>query len=290
MVKSMTGFGRSETNVAGVKIVAEIKSLNSKGLDIVIKLPKEYNEKEYELRNEIAQHVVRGKVSVSIYCETENEVEANLPLLNDRALDYYLKYHKTLSQHDNIELDFARLLLLPGVMDSTYTEEEKDNWPNIKLGFKQALDAFNAFRITEGKETGDEMVRIVKGIASKLVDIEIHEPARIENARDRLNKTLSELGPHVDFDKSRFEEEMVYWLEKLDISEEKIRLKQHCTYFNETLLSDPTAGKKLGFIAQEMGREINTIGSKANYFLIQQIVVEMKNELEKIKEQVLNIL
>lgn len=295
MVKSMTGYGRAEVVLEAGKIILEIRSLNGRTADIGIKsflLPK---DKEIEVRKKIADSLSRGNIDIFITFEP-NTAESARKINLDLAMEYYQQLN-SLSQMigaPNIYLDnpnqlLANILRMPEVMDAKKQEIiTEDNWVLVDQCLTEALEDINSFREKEGDVLAQDINDRVAKIQKYSFDIEEFEMERIENTREKILSRFAEL--ELEPDQSRLEQEMIYHIERLDLTEEKVRLRQHCEHFLETLEQDPQPGKKLGFIVQEMGREINTTGSKANHSEIQRIVVMMKDELEKIKEQILNIL
>lgn len=295
MVKSMTGYGRAEVVLEAGKIILEIRSLNGRTADIGIKsflLPK---DKEIEVRKKIADSLSRGNIDIFITFEP-NTAESARKINLDLAMEYYQQLN-SLSQMigaPNIYLDnpnqlLANILRMPEVMDAKKQEIiTEDNWALVDQCLTEALEDINSFREKEGYVLAQDINDRVAKIQKYSFDIEEFEMERIENTREKILSRFAEL--ELEPDQSRLEQEMIYHIERLDLTEEKVRLRQHCEHFLETLEQDPQPGKKLGFIVQEMGREINTTGSKANHSEIQRIVVMMKDELEKIKEQILNIL
>jgi uncharacterized protein (TIGR00255 family) len=287
----MTGFGLATADYENAKFVVEIKSLNSKFLELNLKLPKAYSEKELLLRNICSKDIERGKASVSINVERSEENQKGASI-NGTLLT---KYYKQL-EHINQELGAGSTNLLQAVLNFpdvvSYNEEELDEqeWSIIQKTFTQALENFNLFRETEGVVLRTDLELRIKNILELFARIEVLEPLRIPQIKTRLNQFLEENVGKINIDQNRLEQELIYYIDKLDITEEKTRLKSHCDYFIETLKSKDANGKKLGFISQEIGREINTMGAKANDAQIQHLVVGMKEELEKIKEQLLNVL
>ena len=285
----MTGYGIAETTYQSKKITVEIKTLNSKQIDLQLKLPTELRVYEIDLRNRIGNKLQRGKIDAII---TVTDTTSTQNAFDEAAVKNYVGQIQTICQNTSIAepLDMATLVFrLPGVLTAPETQYDEDFVKTIEQTLDEALDKVDAFRIKEGEILKNDLVMRSNLIASLLNDVEPYEKSRHETIKQRILKNLSELTADNKYDENRFEQELIYYLEKLDITEEKVRLRQHCNYFNETC-NDDQGGKKLGFIAQEMGREINTLGSKANEVDIQKIVVHMKDELEKIKEQVCNIL
>ncbi len=295
MIISMTGYGNAFAELPGKKLLIEIKSLNSKGLDLSIKLPGSFREKEMEVRTLLSQRLERGKVELYITSEKSADMPAysiNKPLF----LQYYGELKLLLSEltENNQEGLLQAILKIPDVLQNEKTEFEEEDWPKIAEGIESALLSVERFRSAEGHILKSDMRNRVHLILDLLDSISPFEQNRLNDIRERIttgfqNIMRSDL-TDVKPDENRFEQELIYYIERMDITEEKVRLKKHCDYFLETLNESTSQGKKLGFISQEMGREINTIGSKANDAPIQKIVVQMKDELEKIKEQLLNIL
>lgn len=289
MLQSMTGFGKASADFSDKTITVEIRSLNSKGLDASLRMPSVYREKEIELRAELAKLFDRGKIDVSVNVEYRTEqpsVQVNTVL----AEAYYKQLAglaKKLNQPETNLLDLV--LRMPDVTRSataTLTEEE---YKQLKQAFNQAAQQMTAFRKTEGAALEAEFIKRTDLILKYLDQVEKTDPERIEKIRSRISKNLEEFVGVEKIDRNRFEQELIYYLEKIDVTEEKTRLRTHIKHYTDTM-KEAGAGRKLNFIAQEMGREVNTIGSKANDAAIQQIVVLMKDELEKIKEQTLNVL
>lgn len=290
MVKSMTGFGKAEATLPNKKITVEIRSLNSKQLDLNLRLPGIYRQSEYEIRNLIARSAERGKVDVFVTVESQTVETA--ARINREAFREYLRQLNDALTFSGIDADYDALvpciMRLPDVVSTetaAITDEEHASLLSI-VG--QAAAELDAFRRQEGAILVADLLRRVELIETFLHEVEPYEKSRIEAVKTRIEEGLAQL--KVDVDRNRLEQEMIFYLEKLDITEEKVRLANHCNYFREVAASEEAAGRKLGFIAQEMGREINTLGSKANQADMQVLVIRMKDELEKIKEQVLNIL
>jgi uncharacterized protein (TIGR00255 family) len=291
MIKSMTGFGLASTDHENGKFSVEIKSLNSKFLELNLKLPRAFSEKELLLRNICSKDIERGKVNVSINIE-RGEESLKGATINAALLSKYYReleaINVTLGANSNNLLQ--AVLSFPEVI--SYAEEvvNEGEWDLVHSTFLNALNNFNQFRITEGEVLKTDLELRIKNILELFAQIEVLEPLRIPQIRSRLNQFLEDNVGRVNVDQNRLEQELIYYIDKLDITEEKIRLRSHCDYFIQTLKSKDANGKKLGFISQEIGREINTMGAKANDAQIQQLVVGMKEELEKIKEQLLNVL
>ncbi|MBR1463500.1 MAG: YicC family protein [Prevotella sp.] len=291
MIQSMTGYGKTVVDYNGKKIHVEVKSLNGKTLDISARIAPLYREKEMEIRQLIAEALVRGKVDFSIWIEKDTAVEATP--INAALVEYYYKQISDISVNTGIPMPqdwFSTLLRLPDVLTKTETEELSDEeWHAARKAIEEAVGNLVAFRKQEGAALQKKFCEKLDNIATLLAGIETYEKLRVEKIRNRIIDGLNSI-PEVEYDKNRLEQELIYYIEKLDISEEKQRLANHLKYFRETMEESDGQGKKLGFIAQEMGREINTTGSKSNLAEMQNIVVMMKDELEQIKEQVLNAL
>jgi uncharacterized protein (TIGR00255 family) len=291
MIKSMTGYGIASFDSGNTKYTVEIKSLNSKFLELQLRIPKAFSEKEFQLRNECNKQIERGKVSLSINVE-QAAASVKAAGIDTVLLKNYYDQLKAVSndlgEPTNNLLQLA--LGLPEVVkydEETVSEEE---WRIVEKTFQQALTAFQQFRADEGNVLEQDVKYRIGIIMKNLELVEVEEPKRVILIKERLNQFLSDAIGRESIDQNRFEQELIYYIDKLDITEEKIRLKSHCDYFIETLKNADANGKKLGFISQEIGREINTLGSKANDATIQKLVVGMKEELEKIKEQLLNVL
>ncbi len=291
MIQSMTGYGKSTAVFKNKKINVEIKSLNSKALDLSTRIAPLYREKEMEIRSMISKVLERGKVDFSIWVE-KDETQTATPI-NGAILENYYSQIKTISEEKNIPLPadwFATLLRLPDVMTRTEVEElEDEEWNVVQNIINDAIAKLVDFRTQEGIALQQKFTEKIENIGRLLKSIEPYEQCRTERIRQRLTDALEAI-PGIEYDKNRLEQEMIYYIEKLDINEEKQRLTNHLNYFMETMGNGHGQGKKLGFIAQEMGREINTTGSKSNLAEMQNIVVMMKDELEQIKEQVLNVM
>lgn len=287
----MTGFGLASTDHESVKFSVEIKSLNSKFLELGLKIPKAFSDKELYLRNICNKEIERGKVSIAITVERSEELQKGASINEILLKKYYnqlIEVNKSLGA--NIDNLLPTVLNLPEVI--TYTEEEasESEWKILEATFTKALKNFNQFRQDEGAILKADLELRIKNIMGFFDDVAKLAPLRIPNIKNRLTQFLEDTVGKVNYDQNRFEQELIYYIDKLDITEEQTRLKSHCDYFVETLKDKDANGKKLGFISQEIGREINTMGSKANDAQIQQLVVGMKEELEKIKEQLLNVL
>ncbi|HWD88791.1 MAG TPA: YicC/YloC family endoribonuclease [Mucilaginibacter sp.] len=291
MLKSMTGYGIAVFDSGNTKYTVEIKSLNSKFLELALRIPKSFSEKEFQLRNECNKQIERGKVALTINVE-QADATVKAAGIDKELLKHY--YNQLKSVSDDLGETSGNLLqlalTLPEVVkydEDTVSEEE---WKIVEKTFQQALANFQKFRADEGNVLEQDIKMRIGIILKNLEGVEVEEPKRVPVIKERLDQFLQEAVGREAIDKNRFEQELIYYIDKLDITEEKIRLKSHCDYFLETLKSADANGKKLGFISQEIGREINTLGSKANDANIQKLVVGMKEELEKIKEQLLNVL
>ena len=290
MIRSMTGYGIAEQTYLSKKITVEIKTLNSKQLDLQVKLPNELRASELDLRNQIAAKMLRGKID-AVITVTDTDLTQTYHIDQDIVKAYKEQIEKvSLSLGIAPAEDLAAILFrMPGIFNVPAENYDEAFIAKVSETLNQALDIVDGFRIQEGQTLKKDLLHRVELILSLLGQVEPYEKSRHDVIKQRLTKNLAELTTAGQYDENRFEQELIYYLEKLDITEEKVRLRQHCNYFNESC-DDDQAGKKLGFIAQEMGREINTLGSKANEVNIQKLVVQMKDELEKIKEQVCNIL
>ncbi len=291
MIQSMTGYGKSVVTFKEKKIHVELKSLNSKALDLSTRIAPLYREKEMDIRQLIAKTLLRGKVDFSIWVEKDAATDA--AQINAALVDNYYRQLKAIAAKSGMPepQDWLNILLrLPDVTSKTEAEElDGEEWQAVSQGIEEALAALVEFRKQEGAALYKKFTEKVGNITALLASIEPYEKARVEKIRARIVEGLKQI-PDVEYDKNRLEQELIYYIEKLDINEEKQRLANHLKYFRETMDDAPGQGKKLGFIAQEMGREINTTGSKSNNAEMQNIVVKMKDELEQIKEQVLNVL
>lgn len=285
MIQSMTGYGKEVIQLPSKTITIEIKSLNSKGLDLNTRVPSAYREKELEIRDLLAKSLQRGKIDFSIYIEVNGE--ATTAQLNEVVVKQYIKQLANVVNGDPVEL-LKMAVRMPDALKTEKEEIDDTEYKEILKGTNKALTAINKYRSDEGSVLEKDFMERIQGISKLLEDVIAVDPERIPAVKERLRKAISDIQEKVD--ENRFEQEMVYYLEKYDITEEKVRLKNHLDYFEATINSEDSNGKKLGFITQEIGREINTIGSKANYAPMQQLVVQMKDELEKIKEQALNVL
>lgn len=291
MLKSMTGFGKATAEIPGKKVVVEIRSVNSKSMDLNLRVPYLYKEKELELRGEISKQLERGKVDVTVYTESIHEA---MPVsINKTLAKAYHKELKALSEElgENTPDLLALALKMPEVMkaEKEVAELDEAEWKQIKATVAQAIEAFQKFRADEGNVLSNEFkarVGLIDQLLKKVIQM---DSTRTETIKSRIRTNLAEAIEKEKIDQNRFEQELIYYIEKLDITEEKLRLKTHLDYFTGTM-NEPACGRKLGFISQEIGREINTIGSKVNDAGIQKLVVQMKDELEKVKEQLLNVL
>jgi uncharacterized protein (TIGR00255 family) len=292
MIQSMTGYGKATAELSDKKINVEIKSLNSKAMDLSTRIAPLYREKEIEIRNEIAKALERGKVDFSLWIDKKDACELITPINQDVVVAYYERI-RTISETTGIPAPedwFSTLLRMPDVMTKNDIQElSEEEWKAVHATVLQAIQNLVDFRIQEGAALEKKFREKISNIAKLLTFVDPYEKERVEKIKERitdaLEKTIS-----VDYDKNRLEQELIYYIEKLDINEEKQRLSNHLKYFINTMEDGSGQGKKLGFIAQEMGREINTLGSKSNHAEMQKIVVQMKDELEQIKEQVLNVM
>lgn len=285
MIQSMTGYGKCILQLPTKKITVEIKSLNSKNLDLNARVPGAYREKELMIRNRISTSLVRGKVDFNLFVEITGEETSTK--VNETVINQYISQLSEVVDGDKIEL-LKMAIRMPDALKTEREEIDESEFEKILEAVDTALVAINSYRSDEGKALEKDFVLRVNSIDRLLEEVITIDPDRIANVKERLHKAVSDLKEQVD--ENRFEQELIYYLEKYDITEEKVRLKNHLDYFKETLSKNDSNGKKLGFISQEIGREINTIGSKANFAEMQQLVVNMKDELEKIKEQALNVL
>ncbi len=285
MIQSMTGFGKSVIQLPSKKISIEIKSLNSKILDLNARMPSMYREKELEIRKQIADALTRGKIDFSLFVEMTGEGTSTL--INKTIVTQYIKQLKEVVDGDETEM-LKMAIRLPDAVTTERDEIDEDEWKLIQTEIDSALKHLIDYRLHEGKSLEADFLDRIKNINELLKKVIEMDPERIDGVRERLKKGIAELKENID--QNRFEQELVYYIEKFDITEEKVRLHNHLDYFIKTLISPDSNGKKLGFISQEIGREINTIGSKSNYAPMQKLVVQMKDELEKIKEQLLNVL
>jgi len=286
MIQSMTGFGKASLQLSTKKITVEAKSLNSKGLDLNVRMPSVYREMELGLRNQIALALERGKIDFSVFIENTAEqtsTKVNVPIVKA----YINQLREIHAEADETEL-MKMAIRMPDALKTERDEIDENDWVEIQTVIKEALDNILNFRQAEGLSLEKEFQLRIANIRQYMNDALALDPERVQAIKDRLQTAIAEL--KVNVDENRFEQELIYYLEKLDITEEKVRLTNHLDYFLETINGKEANGRKLGFITQEMGREINTMGSKSNHAQMQKLVVMMKDELEKIKEQVLNVL
>ena len=285
MIHSMTGYGKSVLQLADKTISIEIKSLNSKSLDLNMRMPSAYRSKELGLRKSIAAELIRGKVDFSLHVDTSGkETHANV---NTTVINKYIQQLEAVST--GTRMQFLQMAIkMPDAISTERDDVDENEWDNIYIEIRKAIENISQYRLEEGIVLEADFKKRIGIINNLLEEVLKIDPERIINVRERLNKGVCELKEK--YDENRFEQELVYYIEKFDITEEKVRLQNHLEYFIKTLSSGESNGKKLGFISQEMGREINTIGSKANFAPMQKLVVQMKDELEKIKEQLLNVL
>jgi len=291
MVLSMTGFGATTFEDDSIKITVEIKSLNSKFMDLSLRLPRAYSSKEMLVRNQISKKLVRGKVGLSVDVQHLGEKTTNAQLNSNVIKTYYDELKTLAAEVDAPTNDLFRLATsMPSAIETKTETASEEEWEKILTSINDTVIKFNEFRLQEGEVLRATLLSYINTIRDLLATITLQDPKRIEAIKERVNTKISEIKNDEKFDMTRFEQEMIFYIEKLDITEEKVRLTHHLDYFEEIINGDISNGKKLGFISQEIGREINTIGSKANDSTIQKSVVGMKDELEKIKEQALNIL
>lgn len=286
MIQSMTGFGKASLQLPAKKITVEIKSLNSKGLDLNVRMPSVFREMELGLRNKIAQKLERGKIDFSLFVEItgeETSSKINVPIVKA----YIAQMKEVIPNGDDTEL-MKMAVRMPDALKTEREEIDENDWAQIEGVISEALNNIYSFRVAEGIALEKEFLVRIGNILSLMNETVAYDEERIQNVKDRLRNTIADL--EVEVDENRFEQELIFYLEKMDITEEKVRLENHLNYFMETLAGTEANGRKLGFIGQEMGREINTMGSKSNHAKMQKLVVQMKDELEKIKEQVLNVL
>jgi len=285
MIQSMTGYGKTVLQLPTKKITVELKSLNSKNLDLNVRIPSYYREKELQIRKKLASSLERGKIDFSIYIENNGgEVSSKV---SENTVKEYMSQLRGIVDGNDIEL-LKIAVRLPDSLKTERDELDEEEWGEIEKSIQKAVAEINKYRSDEGLVLFNDFVLRISNIENLLDKVIAIDPLRVENVKEKLKKGIEELETKVD--QNRFEQELIYYIEKLDITEEKVRLKNHLDYFKTALKSDNSNGKKLGFITQEIGREINTIGSKANFADMQKLVVQMKDELEKIKEQNLNVL
>jgi uncharacterized protein (TIGR00255 family) len=289
MIKSMTGFGKEEATIKNKRVSVEIRSLNSKGLDVNTRMPNLYREKELSLRNLLSEKLERGKIDFSINVESSEGIRGTQ--INKTVVKNYHAQLKSIAKELKVEQNdlMGMIMRLPDVMKSEKEEFDEAEWKQILKLIESAIKKLDVFRAREGKVLENDLRKRIDLILKSLSVVEQDDNDRIIAIREKIRKGIEELVTKDKVDNNRFEQELIYYIEKLDITEEKVRLKTHCDFFLKTM-NEAASGKKLGFISQEIGREINTIGSKANDASIQKIVVQMKDELEKIKEQLNNVL
>lgn len=285
MIHSMTGYGKTVLQLPTKKITIELKSLNSKNLDLNVRVPGQYREKELDIRKQLATELVRGKIDFSIYIE-DNGGEYSSKI-NENMVKEYMDQLRNIVDSDEIEL-LKMAIRMPDAFKTQREELDEQEWHQIENGILETIEKINEYRLDEGKVLQADFVLRISIIEILLERVAALDPLRMDQVKDKLRKSIAELETKID--ENRFEQELIYYIEKLDITEEKVRLKNHLEYFIKELNEDISNGKKLAFITQEIGREINTIGSKSNLANMQKLVVEMKDELEKIKEQNLNVL
>ncbi|GAA4469225.1 YicC family protein [Nibrella saemangeumensis] len=295
MLKSMTGFGSATVEANGLTVTAEVKTLNSKFLDIFCRIPKSYSDKEIELRNLITHQLERGKVELNLNIVRTGDIRPAV-VINRALVGAYMQDLRETANGMLLSVPDAEMLKLALQQPNAYLTEAPDpeagasDWETIQAAVKEAIRRCDAFRQQEGATLDSKFNEYIRTIADRLRAVEEQDVRRIPAVRERMQAAVVELVGNEEFDRNRFEQELIYYMEKFDISEEKVRLRTHLDYFIEVLTNEDANGKKLNFIAQEIGREINTIGSKANDAPIQKLVVQMKDELEKIKEQTMNII
>lgn len=290
MIKSMTGFGKATAEINGKKFSVEIKTLNSKQADVSVRMPSLFKEKEFVIRSLINQELERGKIDFSLGFETLGETN-NFSVNKELFKKYYNELADMANELNQSNTDlFTIVSRMPDVFKTDKQELEETEWQKVNELIVEAIAATNNFRITEGETLQQELLQRTNNILSLLKQVDVYEPKRLEVVKERIATHLAEAVGKENINKDRFEQELIFYIEKFDVTEEKTRLTTHCNYFIETIKNDNSEGRKLGFITQEMGREINTLGSKANNVDIQMLVVQMKDELEKIKEQTLNVL
>ena len=290
MIQSMTGFGKSEVTIDELQINVEVKSLNSKFLDLSLKLPSAFKNLDLSIRSFVKEYLKRGKIEVMIHYE-KKEASKKIIINKNQLINYYNQLSEV-SNELKLKIDSALIgyaLKLPEVIQHKKDTIEEDSNGEILNAVKEACKDLNSFREKEGNALNKELIKYVNSILKSIKEINQYEKERLPKVRDKLKKAIDELNLKSQVDEKRLEQELIFYSEKLDLTEEKVRLKEHCNHFIDST-KELNSGKKLGFISQEMGREINTLGSKANNISIQKIVVSMKDELEKIKEQVLNVL
>lgn len=286
----MTGYGNAKGLVGGQGVTVEIRSLNSKFLELNVRMPMQFRDRELELRADLGKQLERGKADLNI--SLDNNDLAKRSSVNKEIFNAYFEELTSLGKEYHLsDVNLMDIILrMPAVMNADKAESDETQWNELKALINEAIKKFNQFRDNEGAVLGKDVTERVTVILNSIPKLEEYEQVRVDNIRQRIMRSLTELQEQSNIDHNRFEQELIYYIEKLDISEEKVRLRSHCDYFLQTLNSADGNGKKLGFIGQEIGREINTIGAKANDAGMQRIVVEMKDELEKLKEQLANVL
>lgn len=288
MIQSMTGYGKSVLHLPSKKVTIEIKSLNSKNLDLNTRIPSYYKEKELAVRKKLASNLVRGKVDFSIWVEMTAD-ETSTKVNKNVVLEYIQQLKNTIFTGSDNDVELLKMAIkMPDALKVEREELDENEWTQIDIHIDEALKEIIAYRTDEAKSLEVDFKERIANIQAALEEVRVLDGERVKNVKERLQKALTDL--KVEVDENRFEQELIYYLEKLDINEEKVRLANHLVYFLEQLDTPDSNGKKLGFIVQEIGREINTTGSKANFAPMQKIVIQMKDELEKIKEQILNVL
>jgi uncharacterized protein (TIGR00255 family) len=288
MIQSMTGYGKAVLQLPTKKVTIEIKTLNSKNLDLNVRIPSYYKEKELAVRKKLASSLVRGKIDFSIYVEMTSD-ETSTQVNKSVVKQYIEQLRNTLFVGSNDDVELLKMAIrMPDALTTAREELDENEWDLINQSVDIAIVEIVQYRIDEAASLEIDFRERIENINTYLEEVKALDSDRVENVKIRLKKAIDDL--KVDTDENRFEQELIYYLEKLDINEEKVRLANHLDYFLQTLASEDSNGKKLGFIVQEMGREINTTGSKANYAPMQKAVIQMKNELEQIKEQILNVL
>ena len=285
MIQSMTGYGKHIIQLPTKKITVEIKSLNSKSLDLNTRVPSAYRQKELQIRKLLASGLTRGKIDLNLF--VESTAGGTATKINHKTLKQYMEQLSEVVAADQVEL-LKMAVKMPDALKTEREEIDEDEFSEILKAVSQALVEINTYRTDEGEVLKNDFLKRISNISKHLEEVLLIDSQRIESVKQRLRSALSDLKERVD--ENRFEQELIYYLEKYDITEEKVRLENHLSYFKEAINSKDSNGKKLGFITQEIGREINTIGSKSNFAPMQQLVVQMKDELEKIKEQALNVL
>jgi uncharacterized protein (TIGR00255 family) len=293
MIYSMTGWGKAVCELPGKKLTIEIKSLNSKQLDLSVRMPSVFKDKELELRNIVSEKLLRGKVDLTIMMEQTSK--QSLAVFNADIIKQYHDQLKKIASDLDIPLGgeiLSALMRLPDALSSGTEEYVEADWPTVLNSIGEAIDGVLNYRLSEGKVLENDFSKRIQTIENLIPEVEVFESRRIQKIREKILSSLEGINMNgsMKIDKDRFEQELIYYLEKIDVTEEKVRLRNNCHHFNEVALESGVVGKKLGFVVQEIGREINTLGSKANDSDMQKIVIQMKDELEKVKEQLMNIL